>query len=294
MANPSSAASHPSASHSARHSPSEPQAIWIGAVAVSNMPYGAIEGWWSPDRPGTSPATVHLVPWKACTPTMPASSDVRTTRPRPVRVRSCSAASTPKAPFMPAMQVGDRDADLGRLRGARDRHQTALALGDLVVAGALGLRTVVPEAGDREHHQPGVELVQPRDREAEPVEHADPVVLHQHVGALDQPGQHVAVVLVLEVEDQRLLVAVRGEEVRRLARVVRPDERRPPRAGVVAGRRLDLDHPGAHVAEHHRGVRAGQGAGQVEDEQVGQRSGVESHASTLLTGSWRLTDRSSH
>ena len=104
VAKPSSAGSHSNAVHSARHSPSEPQAIWIGAVPVANMPYGAIDGWWSPERPGTSPATVHLVPWNACTPTMPASSEVRTTRPRPVRVRSCSAATTPNAPFMPAIR----------------------------------------------------------------------------------------------------------------------------------------------------------------------------------------------
>ena len=65
-------------------------------------PYGAIEGWWGPDIPGTSLATVQRVPWKACTPTTLASSEVRTTRPRPVRERSCSAARTPYAPFMPA------------------------------------------------------------------------------------------------------------------------------------------------------------------------------------------------
>ena len=33
---------------------------------------------------------------------MPASSEVRTTLPRPVAVRSCRAASTPYAPYMPA------------------------------------------------------------------------------------------------------------------------------------------------------------------------------------------------
>ena len=61
--------------------------------------------------------------------------------------------------------------------------------------------------------------------------------------------------------------------------------RRSPRAGVVAGRRLDLDHPGAQVAEHHRGLRAGQGAGQVEDDEVGQRSSVVlAHVRNLLCG----------
>ena len=104
MANPASAGSQPSAEQSAFHSPSEPQAIWMGAVPVANMPYGAIDGWWSPESPGTSPATVHLVPWNACTPIIPASSDVRTTRPRPVLARSCSAATTPKAPFIPAIR----------------------------------------------------------------------------------------------------------------------------------------------------------------------------------------------
>ena len=67
-------------------------------------------------------------------------------------------------------QVGDRDAHLGRLRGAGDRHQAALALGDLVVARPLRLRPVVPEAGDRQHDQPGVELAKPLDGEPEPVQ----------------------------------------------------------------------------------------------------------------------------
>ena len=97
-----SAGSSPNSAAKARHSPSDPHAIWIGAEPVANMPYGAIDGWWSPASPGTSPATVQRVPWNACTPTTPASSDVRTTRPTPVRVRSCSAATTPYAPFMPA------------------------------------------------------------------------------------------------------------------------------------------------------------------------------------------------
>ena len=183
----------------------------------------------------------------------------------------------------PRDQVGDRHADLGGLLGAGDRHQAALALGDLVVARPGRLRPVVAEPGDRQDHQPRVELVQPRDREPEPVEHADPVVLHQHVRPLDQPGEHVAVVRRLEVEDQRLLVAVGGEEVRRLAGVLRPDERRPPGPGVVAGRRLDLDHPGPQVAERHRGVRAGQRPGQVDHQQVGQWSRRSSEPATHAT-----------
>jgi hypothetical protein len=90
-------------------------------------------------------------------------------------------------------QVRDRDADLGRLAGAGDRHQPALTLGDLVVAGSRRLRPVVPEPGDRQDDEAGVQLVQPRDREAQPVEDPDPEVLHQHVGPGHQPRQDVAV-----------------------------------------------------------------------------------------------------
>ncbi len=51
-------------------------------------------------RPTVS-AMVHRVPWKPRTPTVAESSDVRTTWPLPVRSRSCSAAISPYAPYMP-------------------------------------------------------------------------------------------------------------------------------------------------------------------------------------------------
>ena len=113
------------------------------------------------------------------------------------------------------------------------RHQAALALRDLVVAGAVRLGTVVPEAGDRADHQPRVELVEPLDGEAEPVEDADPEVLQQHVGAAYQRRQHLGVGRVLEVEDDRLLVAVGRHEVRRVLVVARRPRR--PTAGPRPG-----------------------------------------------------------
>ena len=176
----------------------------------------------------------------------------------------------------PGEQVADRDADAGRVVGVRagERHQPGLALGDLVVAGAAALGPVVAEAGDRQDDQPRVELVQPLDREAQAVEHAGAEVLDQHVAVPDQAGERLAAVVALEVEGDRLLVAVAGQEVRRLAVVLRADERRAPAAGVVTGAgRLDLDDAGAEVAEHHRGVRAGERPRQVDDDDPGQRSG---------------------
>ena len=60
--------------------------------------------------------------------------------------------------------------------------------------------------------------------------------------------------------------------------VRRPPERRTPAAGVVASpRRLDLDDAGTEVAHHHRGVRTRESAGQVDHEDVVQRS-VACHA----------------
>jgi hypothetical protein len=180
----------------------------------------------------------------------------------------------------PGQQVRDRGADPLRVlgTGAGQRHQAGLALGDLVVPGPAALRSVVAETGDREDHQPRVAGLQRLDAEAEPVEHAGAEVLHQHVGPVDQAEQDVLVRLVLEVEGDRLLVAVAREEVRRLERLGVAHERRPPAAGVVPGAgRLDLDHPGAEVPEHHPRVRAREGPREVDDEDVLERSAHARH-----------------
>ena len=100
--------------------------------------------------------------------------------------------------------------------GAGQRHQAALALGDLVVAGPAALGPVVAEAADRQGDQPRVELGQHVGAEAEPVQRAGAEVLHQHVGPPQQLGEHRLVAVVLEVEGDRLLVPVGGEEVGRL------------------------------------------------------------------------------
>ncbi len=56
--------------------------------------------------------------------------------------------------------------------------------------------------------------------------------------------------------------------------VLGADERRPPAAAVVAAVGvLDLDDPGAEVAEHHRRVRPGERAGEVDDDDAVERSG---------------------
>ena len=63
----------------------------------------------------------------------------------------------------------------------------------------------------------------------------------------------------------------------------------PQLAGVVtAAGRLHFDHSGAEVAEHHRGVRTGEGAGKVDDGDAIQRAG-HGNPSDRRTGRWRGT-----
>ena len=90
----------------------------------------------------------------------------------------------------------------------------------------------------------------------------DPASAGQALGDLD-------VVVVLEVEGDRSLVAVDPEVVGRDTVA----HRRLPGAGVVPSRRLDLDDLRAEVREQHRGVGTGQDPREVGDQQPGERSG---------------------
>ncbi len=71
----------------------------------------------------------------------------------------------------------------------------------------------------------------------------------------------------LQVQGEALLVAVDGEEVRRLA----AHERRPAARVVALAGLLDLDHLGAHVAQRHGAEGPGEHAGEVDDPHAGQR-----------------------
>ncbi len=173
----------------------------------------------------------------------------------------------------PGQQVADRHAHALRVvrAGARQGHEAGLALGDLVVPGAAALRPVVPEPGDGEHDEARVALQQGVDAQAEAVQHPGAEVLHEHVGPVDELEERRLVGVGLEVERDRLLVAVRGQEVRGLARTLLPDERRAPATRVVAPLgHLHLDDARAQVAQHHGGVRPGQRPGEVDDDDVGK------------------------
>lgn len=234
LANRGSAGSNPSAPASFCHKISDPHDNWIGPVAVWNRPYGAIAGWCAPARPGSSSAIVQRS--LECVN----ADDAGDQRGA---YHTTSAGSLPfdqraqdtERAVRPGQEVRDRDTDLQGLVDAGHAHQAGFALGDLVVTGAVGFRAVVAEPGDGQDHQPRVQLMEPLGAEPETIEHADPEVLHEHVGLACQPRQHLGVGLVLEIQDDRLFVAVRGHEIRRLPFLALAEERRPPAATVVAG-----------------------------------------------------------
>ena len=119
----------------------------------------------------------------------------------------------------------------------------------------------------------GAFALEPVVAETPLLERADLEVLDQHVALRDQPGEDLLPRLHRHVERHRALVAVHAEEIRGL--LLR--ERRAPGARVVArARRLDLDHVGAHVAEHHRAERPREDAREIEHAQPVERAGCSS------------------
>jgi hypothetical protein len=166
--------------------------------------------------------------------------------------------------------VEHRDAGAERLavRVAGEAHQARDRLHDEVVAGQRRAAGLAAEAADRRVHDAGVGGRHGGVVEAEAGQATGLEVLHEHVGATGQLAGGREVVGVLEVQRDRPLVAIDAEVVRGDALA----HRRLPRPGVVTGRPLDLDHLGAQVGQQHGRVRPGEDAGEVGDEQAGQRA----------------------
>ena len=104
--------------------------------------------------------------------------------------------------------------------------------------------------------------------EAEPLHHAGPEILQHDVGREAQGARRREICGVLQVEDDRALVAIDRSEVLGVARRLRGGRRageRRPLAHPVALGRLDLDHVGAQVGEQHPAERAGGDLAELDD-----------------------------
>ena len=85
--------------------------------------------------------------------------------------------------------------------------------------------------------------------EAEPLHGAGTKILHQHVGLRHELGQNFAANFAFDVDRQRALATVRGDEQRgELAGLV---DGGAAAARDVTADRLDLEHVGALVGEEH-------------------------------------------
>jgi hypothetical protein len=104
-------------------------------------------------------------------------------------------------------------ARIGSALAPIHRHEPAHRLGDEVERRALGIRPGAAITIDAAHDQIRVQLGEPRFAEAHAGEHAGPVVLHQHVGVLEETGQDGLALLGVEIERDRLLVPVELGEV---------------------------------------------------------------------------------
>src|SRR5260370_38226498 len=83
---------------------------------------------------------------------------------------------------------------------------------------------------------------------AEPIHHAGPEVLDQHVGLVQQTFEKLAVARGLEVERSALFSPVKAHEVRRLY----VNDRTPRTRIVSCAHTLDLDYPCPQASKHHR------------------------------------------
>ena len=120
---------------------------------------------------------------------------------------------------------------------AGDAHHPAHALDDEVVAGALGVGAVLPEAGDRGVDQPRVGRAKRLRVEAELLEPADLEILDDDVGICGQPANQRRAFRLGEIDRRRLLSAVGAEEIGGDAVLAFAVPRRAPVARVVAAAR---------------------------------------------------------
>lgn len=162
------------------------------------------------------------MPWKACTLTIAASSDRPRAGARPVN----EGGDHPEGAVHAGEQVTDRYPDLHGFfrRGAGQRHQAGLTLGDPAIPGAASFGPVVTEPADGEQDESGVEVTEAGEVEPEPLENAGPEVLHQDVGALDETLEVAVARVGLEVELHGLPIAVGGQEIGRDGVVLGPDD----------------------------------------------------------------------
>ena len=133
------------------------------------------------------------------------------------------------------------------------------------------LRPGVALAGDGGEHDARVDRLQCLVAQARAIEHAAAEVLDHDVAVRGELADDALAFGVLQVEREPALVAVGEAELRRAV---------PPAVvvvhladdaeGIEIGARFDLDHVGAEIGQHGRGVGAGRQQAEIEDAHAGE------------------------
>ena len=135
------------------------------------------------------------------------------------------------------------------------------------MAGPLHPGTLAAIAGDRAIDDPGVDRLDRRIIEPEPLDHPRAKILQHDVGLAEERLQRRDVRRILEVEREALLGTVDGVKQRRIAADLGVAEIQPPRQ-VAPVRSLDLDHPCAKVLQPERRIGSAQELAHVDDDQA--------------------------
>jgi hypothetical protein len=152
-----------------------------------------------------------------------------------------------------------------------------------VVCAEVAVGPEVAERGDRGVNQARVGGGELGGIEPQAFAVADGAVLDQDVDPGQQPGQHAAAALGLEVEGDAALARIQVEEqaaalgVRAVAR-----KRAAPPRRVAASGGLDLDDVGAEIRQQLRAVGGGDQLAHLEHREVFQESAAHSFTSPLL------------
>ena len=168
-------------------------------------------------------------------------------------------------------QIDDRHADAHRATArdpvgqAGDAHQSAHALDDVIVAGAVGVRAVLTKASDRGIDQPRVRCSKRLGVESELLEAADLEILDDDVRPLRKLKDERRAFRLSEIDCGRFLAAIAAKEIGSDPVIPFTMPWRAPMAGIVAVHgTLDLEHLRAEIRQQLRAPRAREHPAQVE------------------------------
>jgi hypothetical protein len=169
--------------------------------------------------------------------------------------------------------VGDGIADpQRRARGvAGDAHDAGEALHDLVIGRIVPQRSVLPEAGNGAVDEAGLQLAQRVIAEPEPLHHSRPEILDDDIGGAQQAAEHLLAGLALEIDGDRTLAGVLGEERRPHQRLVEGGIGAELAREIAHAGRLHLDDLGAQQRELIGSERPCEHIGEIEDANAAEK-----------------------